>query len=79
MLSITREYRNQIATVAQLHGQIAQIVAAILVVGVCRLSESEIAETLELARWLLREGLASPALRDDNGEVGDLVPLPRIK
>jgi len=44
-----------------------------------RLSEAEIAETLELARWLLREGLASSALRDDNGEVGDRVPLPRIK
>lgn len=44
-----------------------------------RLSESEIAETLELARWLLREGLASSALRDDNGEVGDRVPLPRIR
>ncbi|WP_253861567.1 TetR/AcrR family transcriptional regulator [Mycobacterium asiaticum] len=42
------------------------------------LTEAEIAETLELARWLLREGLASPALRDDNGEVGDRVPLPRI-
>lgn len=44
-----------------------------------RLSEPQIAETLELARWLLREGLASPALRDDHGEVGDRVPLPRIK
>lgn len=43
-----------------------------------RLSETEIAETLELARWLLREGLASSALRDDNGEVGDRVPLPKI-
>lgn len=44
-----------------------------------RLSESEIAETLELARWLLREGIASPSLRDENGEVNDRVPLPRIK
>lgn len=44
-----------------------------------RLSESEIVETLELARWLLREGLASPALRDGNGEVNDRVPLPRIR
>ncbi|WP_246398105.1 TetR/AcrR family transcriptional regulator [Mycobacterium vicinigordonae] len=43
------------------------------------LSESEIVETLELARWLLREGLATAALRDSNGEVGERVPLPRIK
>lgn len=44
-----------------------------------RLSETEIAETLELARWLLREGLASSVLRDHNGEVGERVPLPKIK
>lgn len=43
-----------------------------------RASEEEIGETLELARWLLREGLASEALRDANGEVGDRVPLPRV-
>lgn len=42
------------------------------------ISDAEIAETLELARWLLREGLAAPALRDAHGEVGDRVPLPRI-
>ncbi|WP_253849123.1 TetR/AcrR family transcriptional regulator [Mycobacterium asiaticum] len=42
------------------------------------LSDSEIAETLELARWLLREGLASADLRNASGEVGDRVPLPRI-
>ncbi|BBY79786.1 putative transcriptional regulator, TetR family protein [Mycolicibacterium pulveris] len=44
-----------------------------------RISDEEIARTLELARWLLREGLAAPALRDANGEVGDRVPLPRIR
>ncbi|ORW88571.1 TetR/AcrR family transcriptional regulator [Mycolicibacter terrae] len=43
-----------------------------------RITDDEIAETLELARWLLREGLATPALRDANGEVGDRVPLPSI-
>lgn len=43
-----------------------------------RIAEDEIAETLELARWLLREGLAAPALRDEHGEVGERVPLPRI-
>ncbi len=43
-----------------------------------RASEEEIQETLELARWLLREGLASRALRDADGEVGDRVPLPRV-
>ncbi|MCV7108167.1 TetR/AcrR family transcriptional regulator [Mycolicibacterium chitae] len=43
-----------------------------------RLTDAEIVETLELARWLLREGLAASALRDENGEVGDRVPLPRI-
>lgn len=43
-----------------------------------RLSDEEIAETLELARWLLREGLAAAPLRDRNGEVGDRVPLPYI-
>ena len=43
-----------------------------------RLSDGEIAETLELARWLLREGLAARSLRDANGEVGDRVPLPKI-
>ncbi len=43
-----------------------------------RISDEEIAETLELARWLLREGLAGAALRDANGEVGERVPLPRI-
>ncbi|GAA0615567.1 TetR/AcrR family transcriptional regulator [Sporichthya brevicatena] len=43
-----------------------------------RLSEDEITETLELARWLLREGLAAPALRDESGAVGDRVPLPYI-
>ncbi|QZT60705.1 hypothetical protein [Mycolicibacterium austroafricanum] len=35
-----------------------------------RLSDEEIAETLELARWLLREGLAAPVLRDEHGERG---------
>jgi len=45
-----------------------------------RLSEEEIAETLELARWLLREGLAAPALRGEDGTVGDeRVPLPSIR
>ncbi len=43
-----------------------------------RLSDEEIAETLELARWLLREGLAAPSLRDQAGEVNDRVPLPYI-
>lgn len=43
-----------------------------------RLSEDEIARTLELARWLLREGLAAPSLRNTDGEVGDRVPLPYI-
>jgi len=43
-----------------------------------RVSDDEITEILELARRLLREGLASSALRDDRGEVGDRVPLPRI-
>ncbi|BBX29653.1 hypothetical protein GCM10009632_26300 [Mycolicibacterium alvei] len=43
-----------------------------------RISDDEIAQTLELARWLLREGLAAPALRDANGEVGERVPLPHI-
>lgn len=43
-----------------------------------RIAEDEIAETLELARWLLREGLAAPSLRDEHGEVGERVPLPRI-
>lgn len=41
-----------------------------------RASDDEIQETLELARWLLREGLASARLRDTNGEVGERVPLP---
>ncbi|OBB36138.1 TetR/AcrR family transcriptional regulator [Mycobacterium sp. 852002-51961_SCH5331710] len=44
-----------------------------------RISDEEIAETLELARWLLREGLAASSLRDANGEVGERVPLPHIK
>nr|WP_090279600.1 TetR/AcrR family transcriptional regulator [Mycolicibacterium komanii]CRL75577.1 transcriptional regulator [Mycolicibacterium komanii] len=44
-----------------------------------RISDEEIAETLELARWLLREGLAASSLRDTNGEVGERVPLPHIK
>lgn len=44
-----------------------------------RLSDEDVAETLELARWLLREGLASSALRDSGGEVGDRVPLPRVR
>ena len=43
-----------------------------------RISDEEIAQTLELARWLLREGLATPALRDANGEVGERVPLPKL-
>ena len=43
-----------------------------------RLSEEEITETLELARWLLREALASSPLRDSDGHVGDRVPLPYI-
>ena len=44
-----------------------------------RLSDDEITATLELARWLLREGLATAPLRDQNGEVGDRVPLPYIE
>lgn len=44
-----------------------------------RISDEEITETLELARWLLREGLAASSLRDANGEVGERVPLPHIK
>jgi AcrR family transcriptional regulator len=43
-----------------------------------RLSDDEITATLELARWLLREGLATAPLRDSSGEVGDRVPLPYI-
>jgi AcrR family transcriptional regulator len=43
-----------------------------------RISDEEITRTLELARWLLREGLAAGSLRDANGEVGERVPLPRI-
>ncbi len=43
-----------------------------------RASDAEIQDTLELARWLLREGLAAASLRDANGEVGERVPLPRI-
>ncbi|MCV7299670.1 TetR/AcrR family transcriptional regulator [Mycobacterium barrassiae] len=43
-----------------------------------RISDEEITRTLELARWLLREGLAASSLRDANGEVGERVPLPRI-
>ena len=43
-----------------------------------RLSDDEIARTLELGRWLLREGLAAAPLRDAAGEVGDRVPLPYI-
>jgi AcrR family transcriptional regulator len=43
-----------------------------------RLCEEETAATLELARWLLREGLAAAPLRDKNGHVGDRVPLPYI-
>ncbi|BBZ22148.1 TetR/AcrR family transcriptional regulator [Mycolicibacter hiberniae] len=43
-----------------------------------RITDDEIAQTLELARWLLREGLAAPALRDANGEVGDRVPMPHV-
>lgn len=43
-----------------------------------RISDEEITQTLELARWLLREGLAAGLLRDANGEVGERVPLPRI-
>ena len=43
-----------------------------------RASDAEIADALELARWLLREGLATAALRDAAGEVGERVPLPRI-
>ncbi|PWQ88416.1 TetR/AcrR family transcriptional regulator, partial [Enterococcus faecium] len=36
-----------------------------------RASDAEIADALELARWLLREGLATAALRDAAGEVGE--------
>ena len=43
-----------------------------------RLSDAEIQETLELARFLLREGLAAAPLRNPDGDVGDRVPLPRI-
>ena len=44
-----------------------------------RLSDEEIAETLELARWLLKEGLAAPALRGDDGAVGDRIRLPHLR
>jgi TetR/AcrR family transcriptional regulator len=44
-----------------------------------RISDEEITRTLELARWLLREGLAAPALRDADGEVGERIPLPRVR
>jgi AcrR family transcriptional regulator len=40
------------------------------------LTEDEVARTLELGRWLLREAVAAPALRDGDGAVGDRVPLP---
>lgn len=43
-----------------------------------RLSDEEITETLELARWLLREGLATSALRGADGAVDDRVPLPHL-
>lgn len=43
-----------------------------------RADDEEIVQTLELARWLLREGLAGAALRDGNGEVGERVPLPHV-
>ncbi|OMC12034.1 TetR family transcriptional regulator [Mycolicibacter heraklionensis] len=43
-----------------------------------RITDDEIAQTLELARWLLREGLAAPSLRDANGEVGERIPLPYV-
>lgn len=43
-----------------------------------RIADDEIAKTLELGRWILREGLAAPALRDANGEVGERVPLPFV-
>ncbi|MEJ8279405.1 TetR/AcrR family transcriptional regulator [Pseudonocardia spirodelae] len=43
-----------------------------------RLSPQETAETLELGRWLLREGLAAASLRGPDGSVGDRVALPRI-
>ncbi|MBX7431838.1 TetR/AcrR family transcriptional regulator [Mycobacterium sp. Y57] len=44
-----------------------------------RISDEEIAQILELARWMLREALAAPALRDADGAVGDRVPLPHIR
>lgn len=43
-----------------------------------RASDAEIEQTLELARSLLREGLATARLRGPDGEVGERVPLPRI-
>lgn len=43
-----------------------------------RISDEEIAQTLEVGRWLLREGLAATGLRDANGEVGDRLPLPSV-
>ncbi|NWJ72721.1 hypothetical protein HX744_19745 [Pseudonocardia sp. ICBG1122] len=43
-----------------------------------RLAPDEVAETLELGRWLLREGLATAALRGPDGTVGDRVALPRV-
>jgi AcrR family transcriptional regulator len=43
-----------------------------------RITDDEIARTLEIGRWLLREGLAAPALRDANGEVGERVPMPFV-
>lgn len=42
------------------------------------LDDDEIAETLEVGRWLLREALASPAMRNDRGEVDDRVPMPFV-
>jgi len=43
-----------------------------------RLTDEEIRQTLDLARVLLREGLAAPALRDADGTVGERVALPYI-
>lgn len=43
-----------------------------------RITDEETEQILELARVLLREGLATARLRDASGEVGDRVPLPRI-
>lgn len=43
-----------------------------------RADDDEVAATLEIGRWLLREALATSALRDPDGYVGDRVPMPFV-